>query len=309
MEPLLGADLTALAALDALLTERHVTRAAARLGISQSSMSHHLAGLRARFGDPLLVRVGPSMALTPRAQAMAAPLAAAMDALRRAVTDAAPFDPARADRAFTLACPDLLAPLLPGLIQAIRADAPGVTPRVVLPGAALDDALATGRCDVALAPTPAQAPGLVALSLGRVGWCVIARAGHPIARRRALTREAWARYPHVVVEQGNGSPNRVGDAIARAGVRRTVGLTVPGFLWVPWVLSQTDMLFTAPRALVRDIVAALGLVERDAPVPLPVIPVSALWHERFQNDAGHRWFRERVASHLRARLAAHARPA
>lgn len=300
-EPFDGSDLALLAALDALLTERHVTRAAARLGITQSSMSHQLARLRARMGDPLLVRVGRSMALTPRAEAMAEPLRAALAALRGIVAAGAPFDPATSDRAFTLACPDLLAPALPDLLGALHGEAPGVVLHVVAPGPETRASLADGRVDVALGPTPAEAPGYVMRALGSLRWCVLARRGHPLARRRA-TAAAWGLYPHVVVRQNAREPNRVGAAIEAAGVKRTVGLTVPAFLAVPWVLARTDMVFTAPRELVAEVARALDLAVIDPPVALPRVAVAALWHERAQADAGHRWFRERVVATLAARL-------
>lgn len=301
VEPFDGADLSLLAALDALLTERHVTRAAARLGITQSSMSHQLARLRERFGDPLLVRVGREMALTPRAAAMAEPLRAAMAALRRAVSVTAPFDPARTQRAFTLACPDLLAPALPDLLSALQAEAPGMVLHVVGPGPEVRASLADGRCDLALGPTPAEAPGYVMRALGAVRWCVLARRGHPLTRGR-FTTAGWSSYPHIVVRQNHREPNRIGAAIEAAGVRRTIGLTVPGFLAVPWVLARTDMVFTAPRELVGEVATALDLAVLDPPVDLPAFPVAALWHERAQSDAGHAWFRERVVKALSARL-------
>jgi DNA-binding transcriptional LysR family regulator len=303
VDPIDGADLAQLAALDALLTERHVTRAARRLGITQSSMSHHLARLRARFDDPLLVRVGREMAPTPRAQSMAEPLRAALSALQRVVAAAEPFDAARTARAFTLACPDLLAPALPELLAALHREAPSLVLHVVAPGPDLAAALAAGRCDVALGPTPAEAPGLVMRPLGALHWCVITRRGHPLARGR-MTAAAWASHLHVQVRQNTGSPSHVGAMADRAGVRRRVALTVPGFLAVPWVVARTDMVFTAPRELVDEIAAALDLAVLRPPVELAPIAAAALWHERMQADAGHRWFRERVVAAMVARLRA-----
>lgn len=301
MVPVDGVDLALLGALDALLAERHVTRAARRLGITQSSMSHHLARLRAALGDPLLVRVGRAMVLTPRAEAMAAPLHRALADARAAVADAAAFEPATATRSFTLACPDLLAPVFPELLAALTAKAPGVSLQVTAAAGELPALLASGACDVALGPSPHEAPGLVMRALGTVSWCVLARRGHPAAKGR-LTAAQWSRYPHVVVRSGNASPNRVAQAIARAGVARTVGVSVPGFLSAPWVVARTDMLFTAPRELVGELAAALDLAMLTPPVALPVIAVAALWHERMQADAGHRWFRETVVGALARRL-------
>jgi len=278
-----------------------VTRAAARLGITQSSMSHHLARLRARFGDALLVRSGRAMVLTPRAEAMAAPLRQALDGVRRAVAASAPFDPATSTRAFTLATPDLLAPALPELLAAMGAAATRASLRVLAPPPDPVAALASGACELVLGVAPAAAAGLVLRRLGSLRWCVLARKGHPAARGR-LTAAAWARHPHVVVRSGNSSPNRVAQAMEAADVRRRVGVEVPGFLAAPWVVARTDMLFTAPRELVTELAAALELVILDPPVALPTVPVAAMWHERVDGDDGHRWLRGVVASTLRQRL-------
>lgn len=296
-------DLSLLASLDALLTERHVTRAARRLGVTQSSMSHSLARLRAALGDPLLVRVGRAMVPTPRAEAMEAPLREALAALRRVVSDAGGFDPGRSARGFTLACPDLLAPVIPELLRALAAEAPGVSLQVVARSGDTLAALASGGCDVALGPRPSKAPGLVMRPLGSLSWCVLARRGHPGVRRR-LTAEAWARYPHVVVRSGDASPNRVAQAIAGAGVARAVGVTLPGSLAAAWTVSKSDMLFTAPRELVGELAEALDLRVMTPPAALPPVAVAALWHERMHADAGHRWFRELTVAVMQRRLRA-----
>lgn len=303
MDSIDGIDLALLGALEALLTERHVTRAARRLGLTQSSMSHHLARLREATGDPLLVRVGRAMVLTPRAEAMAEPLREALAEVRRVVSTPAGFDPATTTRTFTLASPDLLAPVIPELLAALRARAPGVSLAVVTAAGDVGAMLASGACDVALGPTPAEAPGLVMKAIGSLRWCVLARRGHPVTKRR-FTAAAWGRYPHVVVRSGNATPNRVAKAIAEAGVARTVGVTVPGFLAAPWVVARSEMLFTAPRELVGELAAALELAVLTPPVALPPIAVAALWHERVQADEGHRWFRDVVVTTMAKRLKA-----
>lgn len=294
-------DLRLLSSLDALLTERHVTRAAQRVGVTQSSMSHNLARLREALGDPLLVRVGRAMVLSPRAEEIEEPLRQALEALRRAVRGAEVFDPRATTRRFTLACPDLLAPLIPTLVGALNESAPSASLDVVATAGDPGAQLASGRWDIALAPTPDEAPGLVLRSLGALEWCVLARRDHPAAKRK-LSAATWARYPHVVVRSGNASPNRIARALSDAGVARKVGVTVPSFLAAAWVVARSEMLLTAPRALVAELAPALGLKLLSPPVALPTTAVAALWHERVQADAGHRWFRERVVEVMKRRL-------
>lgn len=301
-------DFALLGPLDALLTERHVTRAARRLGLTQSSMSHHLSRLRVFLGDPLLVRAGRAMVLTPRASALAEPLHAALARVRAVLTEGTGFDPASTTRTFVVACPDLLAPLVPELLAALSSRAPLATLRIAPATGDVAATLVAGSCDVALGGALDVGPGIVQRSLGAVSFGVLARRDHPVARRK-LTVATWSAYPHVLVRSENGSPNRVGSALARAGVQRTVGVTVPSFLAAAWVVARSDMFFTAPRELTAELAEALGLVSLAPPVPLPTMPVAACWHERMQADEGHRFLRELLAELLLARTKRNARPA
>lgn len=285
--------------LEVLLVERHVTRAARRLGVTQSTMSHTLAKLRAHFGDELLVRSGSRMELTPKAESMLAPLSAALGAVRDAVAARAVFEPGHSDRTFSIGAPDLLAPAVPELIARLASEAPRVR-LVVGPFPPSAEGRLSPSPDLLLGPVPKSAPGLVMKRLGEVSFCVLARRGHPVARK--LTVSAWQRYPHVIVTTGNGAPNRVAEALEAAGIRRTVGLTVSGFLAAPWVVAKTDMLLAAPRELSGEIAEALGLVRLRPPVPLPKIPIAVMWPQRAATDAGHRWLRELVTETLLARL-------
>ena len=123
-----GIDLNLLAAFDALAEERNVTRAAARAGVTQSAMSHTLRRLRDLLGDPLLVRGGGGMVLTPRAEALRAPLRAALAELARVLDEPAQFDPATSTRGFRVVAPDLFDMLaLPRLLPRLAAQAPGMS--------------------------------------------------------------------------------------------------------------------------------------------------------------------------------------
>lgn len=288
-------DLNLLAALELLLTEQSVTRAARRAGVTQSSMSHTLGRLRSLFGDPLLVRSGRGVLVTPRGQALLAPLQRALGELRLLIKGEAEFVPASSKRVFVLACPDLLGALLPELLSRLVSEAPGVRLEVrPLPVSELTAALSDGTCDLVLTPPPCEGAGLVRRSLGALSWCVLARKDHP-ALSAPLTTKVWGRYPHVMVRSGRDTPNRVGDALAAKNITREVGLTVPGFLLALYAVACTDFFFTAPKELVSRLVAPLGLSALSPPVELPPIEVRSVWHERFHTDPGHRWFRGVVA--------------
>lgn len=290
-------DLNLLGALHVLLTERNVTRASKRLGITQSSMSHTLARLRDALADPILVRSGRAMVPTPRAEALAAPLGRALAELRRVARQEPAFDPATSTRTFTLACPDLVVSFLPDLVASLSREAPRVRLDVV-PSSGLDipSALGGSAIDAALAPAPDEGAGLAQRLLGRVTFCVLARRDHPaLSKKRRWGLDAWLAHPHVVVHTGTAGPGFVAEALERAGRSRTVGMTAPTFLVAPFVVAESDLFFTAPRELVLGIARRLDLAVLDAPLPLPRVQVALLWHERNKADPGHAWFRERVA--------------
>lgn len=298
-------DLNLLAALDALLAERNVTRAARRLGLTQSSTSHALARLRTMLGDPLLVRSGRQMVPTPRAESLQAPLTRALAELRRVVHTSGEFNPKTSTRTYSLGCPDLVAGLLPDLTARITHAAPRVHLDVVLAtGQDVYTSVASGTIDAALAPAPEQPiPGLAQRIVGHVSFCVLARKKHPaLGPRKPWNAEVWLQYPHVVVRTGSVGSGFVGSALARLGKPRNIGMTAPSFLVAPFVVAQTDMFFAAPRELTVDIARRLNLEVLSLPIPAAVARVALLWHERFSADPGHTWFREHVAQTARAQL-------
>ncbi len=301
MNRLPGLNPSALVALHALLQARHVTRAAQRLGITQSSMSHRLQQLRKELKDPLLVPLKGMLVLTPRATAMEAPLAAALHALRVAVEPPATFDPATSRHTISLAMPDLLAPLLPGLLTALTTEAPNVNLQVLNLPPALSDSLSTGAPAIALAGVNDAQPSTVVRRLGEVRFGIAARRGHPLLQGK-LTVERWLSYGHVVVRLGTETVNRVSIEIAKKGLTRRVGAEVPTFLAGLFLVAGSDLLMNAPLPLVLEVADTLELEVREAPLALPRLSAALLWHKRFQADPTHRWARERIYAAVRQRL-------
>jgi DNA-binding transcriptional LysR family regulator len=277
-------DLNLLVALHALLEEGHVTRAARRMGRTQSATSHALGRLRQILGDPLLVRGPNGMARTARAQALREPLRRALDELGRVLSEGSAFDPSTSDKTFSIACNDLLATALPALLRRIAAEAPSVRLEIGPP---------SPSAELAIGPAPSEAPGQRMRVAGEVSWVVLARRGHPVKR---LDARAWARYPHVQVRVGNPGPSIVDRALAKAGLERRIGVVVPGFLVAPELVAQSDYFFTAPRELVRELSARLELVMHNPPLALPNVPVALIWPEHHHADPAHAWLRAIVAS-------------
>jgi DNA-binding transcriptional LysR family regulator len=285
-------DLNLLVALAALIETRSVTRAARRLRVTQSTMSHTLARLRGLLDDPVLVRAGRAMELTPRAEALASPLRRTLGEIGQLLAAEPGFDPATSTRTFVLACLDLLAPFVPDLLARMRVEAPGVTLDLrVLERGDVAHALLQGEADLALAPPQPATSGLMQRALGTVHWEVFGRGDHPALRPPRLTRKAYLAHPHAVVHLGNAGRGYVGDALAAAGLERQVGLVVPGFMLAPLAVARSDLLLTAPAEPMEPLAAALGLAHRKPPIPLSRVPVLQYWPERVHGDMGHRWFR------------------
>lgn len=290
-----------LVALHALLEERHVTRAAHRLGITQSSMSHRLGRLRNALHDPLFVRTKEGLAPTPRALSIQRPLREALEALHAAVAPPAAFDPRTTRWALSLAMPDLLVPLVPGLLADLATQAPMVDVRVsgVTPG--LVEALATGTPSLALAPTSFVDERTIARPLGAVRFGVALREGHPL-HEGPLSVARWLSYPHVVVCIGNERANVIGEELVRRRLERRVGVEVPSFLAGLLIVAGSDLVMNTPMPIASEVAARLGIVVREAPIPIPKVPFAMLWHARFQADPAHRWARELVLTAVKERL-------
>lgn len=292
-----------LLALHALLEEGQVTRAARRLGITQSSMSHRLAQLREALDDELFVRKGAFLVPTARALAIKTPLAEALRALALAVALPASFEPRSAKLGLRLLLPDLLMPLVPRLLNALRREAPLLELQVHAVTAELSEALSSTTPSLAMAPAHFVRDQILTKTLGELRFGVVGRRGHA-AMRKPLTLEGWLAHAHVVVSVGNAVANPIEVALAERGLERRVGLEVPSFLAGLFAVSCSDLLMNAPMPLVSEARQRLSLQLREAPLALPRVRFALCWHERFRRDPGHRWMRERLFEAMRPLFAA-----
>jgi DNA-binding transcriptional LysR family regulator len=289
-------NLNLLVALDALLHERSVTRAAQRAHVTPSAMSHSLAELRALLDDALLVRAGRGMALTPRAEGLAAPLHRVLLDAQAIVRNRAAFDPRTAERHFVIAAPDFLAALLlPALVAAAQREAPAVTLEVV-PSARRGNAwlLETGELDLALGAIVDEAPGVRRVDLCTEGFACAARRDHPTIRG-SLSLDQYVAAPHLLITLGDSArPTWIDEALARVGRRRRVAVRVRYFMVAPLLIARSDLLLTGPSMLIRHFADLVPLQVLAPPLRLPTYPEQAYWHERFDADPAHRWLRELV---------------
>ncbi|MCB9561957.1 MAG: LysR family transcriptional regulator [Kofleriaceae bacterium] len=292
-----GVDLNLLVVLDALLTERHVTRAAARIGLSQSAASHALARLRALFDDPLLVRgAGGGLMPTARAEAIAPALRRALDGLADTLRGPAVFDPATAERELRIATADFSDLLV---MPALAARLEIAAPRLTLWSVAVPDdvprALAAGDIDLVLTVRGRlRTAGLFERPLFDERFVCVVRDGHPAARQR-LTLARYLALSHLLIAPGGRRGGIVDELLTAMGKQRRVAAAVPHFLVAPHVVAATDLILTLPARIAETLAGPLGLTVLPPPFEIPGFAMAMVWHERAHHDDGHRWLRDQVA--------------
>jgi len=292
---LTNVDLNLFVVLQAVLEERSATRAAARLHVTQPAVSNALARLRDLLGDPLVVRAGRGLALTPLAIELAPRLEAALGALAGAVERAAPFDPATTTRELTMACGDVYGvTLIPRLVADLAERAPRVSLRVLTVDRMLStDGLEGGEIDVYVGIPGAPPRGCSAEDLFEDEAVCLVRRDHPRVRGR-LTLAMFVELPHVQVAMVPGRGREVDEALARRGLTRRIALSVPHQTVAPAVVAQTDCIATLSRRIAEHYAASLPVRLVEPPLPLPSARVRTFWHRRVADDPAVLFLRARL---------------
>jgi DNA-binding transcriptional LysR family regulator len=295
-------DLNLLRVFHALLRERSVTRAGDRLALSQPAVSAALARLRHALGDELFLRQGNAMVPTDRALALAAPIAEALAALDSALSAATGFDPATAERIFTLSGADFFSNLLmPTLFERIAAVAPGITLRLI-DNARGDVATLLGEQEVDIAlEAPSEIPDWVVRgTLFPAPFSVIAAWGMPalagVAEHAPIPLDLFCALPHALRSVDGSLSGFTDAALARAGRARRVMLALPHFHAVALAVARGRLIAVVPKQFADAMAAALGLARYAPPMPFPVPEISLYWHRRRDQDPAHRWLREQVTA-------------
>ncbi|PSJ60452.1 LysR family transcriptional regulator [Pseudaminobacter soli (ex Li et al. 2025)] len=295
MNSLRGIDLNLLVVLDALLAERHVSRAAVRLNMSQPAVSHALGRLRELLGDPLLVRRGGGLVPTTRALELARPLADALTQVR-AVLGPVHFDPASQTHAFRLAMSDYGAGLvLPRLVRKLRREAPGIDLIVTQSSRdAMTAQVSDGDIDLALGVFPMLPTRLQSQVLFEERFvCLLDRS--TLATEDGLSFDAYMARPHALVAVRGEADTEIDDRVTALGGRRRVALILPHWKVAPGLIAGTDLVLTVARRSLESVAPDERLTIVDAPFAIPSFSFVQIWHERREADPGHRWLREAVA--------------
>ncbi|HEX3954197.1 MAG TPA: LysR family transcriptional regulator [Stellaceae bacterium] len=284
-------DLNLLKAFDALMSERAVTRAAARIGLSQPAMSHALSRLRGMFGDELFVRTPAGMEPTAHAREVATLVSAAITQIEAALNLGAAFDPASSTAVFTAGMAEYAEIALVGQLAAALAErAPHATLRLLpLNGADAVEQLEAGAIDVAVAhlrtlPAPIEYQVLL-----RDPFVVVLHKAHKLAAA-PLSVEAYAAQRHILVSPRGLTTGAIDRFLVDFGLRRHISLLVATYLALPAALAAADYVATVPRRAAERIAAAGDI----AILPLPLdltMTVTMAWHRRAASEPAQNWFR------------------
>lgn len=289
-------DLNLLVALDALLETGSVKKAAQRLALSASATSHTLARLRDLLDDPLLVRSGQKLVLTPRAERLRPRVRALVEDIAEVLAPEPAFDPARLQRTFTIAATDHMSGLvMEPLSRTLAQAAPGVNLYLLPVYRDTMDRLRDGSLDVAMGAFPSHPPDVLAEAVFLDRYVCVLRKGHPALRKRLDVR-AYAALEHMLIAPQGVPVGRIDHELRALGHERRVARTVPHFHLAPRIVASSDYVVTMSLRVARDAASRFPLEIVDLPFPLPEYPLKQLWHRRHEADPALAWLRAQIAA-------------
>ena len=283
----------------AVQEEGSITRAAQRLGVTQSAVSHLLDKLRGIVGDPLFVKSGRGIVPTAHAQALAVRARVILDQLR-SFSHAAGFDPATLVASVTIAANDLQRDLLlPMLLRYVRAQAPGFAMRVIPSDVPTLEMLRDEQCQLVITPRPPEGTDILQKRLFQDRYRVFYDASQ---REPPRSAEEYLAAEHVSVLYEPRRRLDIDEVLAARGLQRRFVALVPGFAGIGPFLRGSQSIATLPSLLRAHLLSGFEI----APVPLdcPPMPMYMVWHLRHQADPVHRWLRQQLEMVVAPALAA-----
>jgi DNA-binding transcriptional LysR family regulator len=284
-------DLNLLVVLQALLSEQSVSKAAAKLHLSQPATSAALNRLRAALNDPILVREGLRMVPTARAEQLASPLQAILSELEQTLATPTPFDPSTIGRTFRLATNDYGAFLLvPPLLNRWQAIAPNLKVEIFEIPQQPNLSLQTGEVDLMMADTWTLRPCKCVDVLFPETFTCLVRQQHPHIQSH-LTLEQYLQEKHALLSAQGRVQGNVDMALAEHNYQRQVQVTLPHILAIPAVIAATDLVVTVASRIANRLAIEYGLNTFPPPIGLPGFNVGMAWHPRLAHDPAMRWLR------------------
>ena len=291
-------DLNLLKALDALLETESVSKAAEAVNLSQPAMSRALNRLQHAIKDPLLVRSGRGMVLTPRGEALRGPV---RDALAQASLVFKPqvFDPSKAQDRFRIMAPDYLAQMvLPPVLGQIFTLAPGVQIEMENLSASGIAQMCEGKVSLGFGVVE-DGPALdnvASQALFEDRQVCLMRKAHPLAER-GMSLKGYAASSHALLSITGRGGGRIDDVLKAHGLTRTIALRITHFMTISAVIAPTDLIITVPEMLAKQVMTdELEILPLPEELQTPAFTVSQIWHERFTKDPAHQWLRRLIKS-------------
>lgn len=286
-------DLNLLVVFEVLMAERSVSRAAERLGRTQSAVSHSLSRLREQLGDPLLIKGGVRMQPTSFAFDLIEQARPMLRGIQRALSPRYAFDPAGSQRVFRVSAPDFMLSVFAHLLARLRSEAPGVSAEWTAPREPTLLDVAEGQIDVAIVPAGLRLPdGVASEAVGALGWRCYGRRNHPAFGK--WSQKSWTRWPHLVVRVGDNLASPVNIAASAAGLKRTIAGWVPHFSAIAPVLATSDLLATLPVIAMDETMHAYDLESKKVPFPIAPLPHVMVWSTTRSRDPAMTWLRDRL---------------
>ena len=286
-------DFRLLLAFDALIAERHVSRAAAAVGLSQPAMSHALAKLRQQFDDPLLTRTSTGFEPTPKALELIEPVREAIRQVDRLFTEGSSFDPRTSSDTFAARMGDLNEVLfLPQLLHMLQERAPNMTLTVEhLSPSETVRALEASAIDFAVSALIKHSKSVHSMELAKDRMVCVMRKGHPAADGR-LTMRAFLSLRHLRIVQSAGDVRFVEEALLKRGLQRRVMATTPHWLAASYMVERSDLVTALPESMMRRLNRDGRFVVHPLPVGGNEFSWRLYWHRRYDSRPAHRWIRE-----------------
>jgi DNA-binding transcriptional LysR family regulator len=299
-------DLNLLRVFDEVMAERSLTRAARNLSLTQPAVSNALRRLRDALGDELVRRSGQGMEPTPRALVLWPAVREALHQLQHSLAPSS-FEPAEADDTFVLAMADATAAaLIPGLVDIVETEAPGISlrvvplstrdPRKLLEEESVDLAIGFFPAMVADLTARAQVGKNVAFTHQRLydgQYVCVMRSGHPLATG-PFTLNRFCAARHLLVSFSGRPYGFIDESLAQLKRDRRVVLTVNQFFTAGRVVANSNLLTVLPKHFVSVTGIADELVQRDLPFAVPAVHVDAVWHRRMEHSSAHAWLRHAI---------------
>ena len=295
-----GFDLNLLLVFDAMMQERHTSKAGLRIGMSQSAVSKALSRLRYHMKDDLFVRSPQGMSPTPMALQMYGEVRSALQKLD-AILNPSAFDPAASDWEFRIVVNEYIASIFwPRLTAIIRQAAPAVDLRLLPSVGRGFDQLDQYQADFIISPLPEVPDRFEAIDLIEDEFLLLMRTDHPLTKG-ALTLARYAEAMHLMVTIRGDSRSFIDDILAEHGLSRRVAMTINTFSTGPRIVAETDLIMMAPKRLADDFLNRDELVARPLPREITNRPsfIKLAWHKGLATHSAHDWFRELIKAEFR----------